>query len=409
MGFAATSEAAPSASEIRIHLSHICESGPFRASRRCQDLLTYLVERTLEGRQHILKERVIGVEVFNRATDYNPASDPVVRVGVGEVRKRLAQYYQANSSGGRAPRIAIPIGHYLPEFTWTEVAPSEPATLMVIERAPARRGRTLVWAVPVLAIAGAVGLWFGWHGRTAVDDFWGPAFHSRMAPLLVTERYGAGSFTHRLNAEWSRGDGESTASAKQLTSDIAATFSEAVMFGNVYALRSLDRLFSSKGGNPELRIGGEVTMSDMADRPVILVGYFNNPWAKNLAREKLRFTLTTERAPGAFTHTIRDSLDPSKRWSITSDRPWFEDTATSYAIITRLYDRSSGRFLVSIGGMTHLATSAAAEFVTRASSLEGLRQQAPKGWEKGNVQVVVQTDIVNRTAAPPKMVAAHFW
>ena len=147
----------------------------------------------------------------------------------------------------------------------------------------------------------------------------------------------------------------------------------------------------------------------MADRPVVLVGYFNNPWAKNLDAGKPRFVLATEHIGDKFVHTIRDSLNPSRQWSISSDRPWFEDTATSYAIVTRIYDYHSGSFLVSIAGMTHLGTSAAAEFLTRPSYLEELRRQAPSGWEKMNVQAVLQTNIVNQTAAPPKLLASHFW
>src|SRR4051812_37247983 len=167
MGFAATSEAAPSASDIRTHLSQICESTPFRASRRCQELLTYLVERTLEGRQDFLKERVIGVEVFNRATDYNPASDPVVRVSVGEVRKRLAQYYQANTDGGRAPRISVPTGHYLPEFTWIEPRQAEPpAAMAAAAEAPDIEGRPW-WAAAILAITAAAGVWVGLPPKNA--------------------------------------------------------------------------------------------------------------------------------------------------------------------------------------------------------------------------------------------------
>jgi hypothetical protein len=59
--------------------------------------------------------------------------------------------------------------------------------------------------------------------------------------------------------------------------------------------------------------------------------------------------------------------------------------------------------------MTHLATSAAAEFVTRPSFMEELQRRAPSGWDKMNIQVVLQTNIVNQTAAPPALLAAHVW
>jgi len=51
---------------IRRELALILASPAFRNSRRYSGLVTYLVERTLEGRGGELKERNIGVEVFGR-------------------------------------------------------------------------------------------------------------------------------------------------------------------------------------------------------------------------------------------------------------------------------------------------------------------------------------------------------
>ena len=81
--------------------------------------------------------------------------------------------------------------------------------------------------------------------------------------------------------------------------DIDATLGQAAMLGNLYALRDLDQVFAAKGQPPELRVGAELYTSDLAERPVILVGYFNNPWAKDLDSGHLRFTLfTSARLPG---------------------------------------------------------------------------------------------------------------
>jgi len=52
------------------------------------------VEQTLAGNEDNLKERTLGVEVFHRTPDYDTNLDPVVRLCAGEVRKRIAQYYQ---------------------------------------------------------------------------------------------------------------------------------------------------------------------------------------------------------------------------------------------------------------------------------------------------------------------------
>ena len=90
---------------ITTALDEILSSVPFTSSRQSQKLLRYLVEKSLIEDDDSLKERVIGVEVFGRPSDYNTGDDPIVRARVGEVRKRLAQYYQA----GPCQRARCPV------------------------------------------------------------------------------------------------------------------------------------------------------------------------------------------------------------------------------------------------------------------------------------------------------------
>jgi hypothetical protein len=131
---------------------------------------------------------VIGTEVFNRAPGYDPAADPIVRVTAAEIRKRLAQFYQENPDRApRAPSFRIAPGSYVPELY--ALASVEAEAL------PAKtRRETWKWLLPItLALLGtlvAVG-WSLWRPRSAVEQFWGPAFHSRRAPVIVIERYGA--------------------------------------------------------------------------------------------------------------------------------------------------------------------------------------------------------------------------
>src|SRR5687767_7680735 len=77
-----------------IQLERIVTSAHFRSSKRCSLFLRYVVEHARNNDFERLKERTIGVEVFDRAPHYDTNQDPVVRIAAGEVRKRLAQYYQ---------------------------------------------------------------------------------------------------------------------------------------------------------------------------------------------------------------------------------------------------------------------------------------------------------------------------
>lgn len=76
-------------SAVREEVDRLLASPEFRASRRCQDFLRFIVEQTLAGRTDLLKERTIGMEVFGKPTSYDPSDDATVRVKAGEIRRRL--------------------------------------------------------------------------------------------------------------------------------------------------------------------------------------------------------------------------------------------------------------------------------------------------------------------------------
>jgi hypothetical protein len=98
--------------QIRELLDDILRSVPFRTSRQCQDMFSYIVEHSLAGSDDLLRERVIGIEVFGRSPDYDTAEDPVVRVRAADVRKRLAQYYQLQKNSTAQWKVEIPTGSY---------------------------------------------------------------------------------------------------------------------------------------------------------------------------------------------------------------------------------------------------------------------------------------------------------
>src|SRR5438552_10497525 len=159
--------------QIEAILQDVLRSIPFRTSRQCQDLFRYIVEHSLAGSDESLRERVIGIEVFGRPADYDTAEDPVVRLRAADVRKRLAQYYQAQKSEPEHWKIDIPTGSYKAQFHPSEVVPpSRPGSATVIapvETVPpngetsmvssAPRGkRTLFWVSALLSGCIAVAL-----------------------------------------------------------------------------------------------------------------------------------------------------------------------------------------------------------------------------------------------------------
>ena len=100
---------------VRAELERMLLTPSFVQSGRCKRFLTYIVEKTLSGHATQLKERTIGINVFERANDYDTGDDSIVRVTANEVRKRISQFYQ-EAPQAHLIQIELPRGSYVPEF-----------------------------------------------------------------------------------------------------------------------------------------------------------------------------------------------------------------------------------------------------------------------------------------------------
>jgi hypothetical protein len=76
-------------------VDHVLQSGTFGHAPSSRRLLKYLADRALEGGAEQLKEYTIGVEAFGKSVDYDPRQDSTVRIQIGRLRQRLADYYRA--------------------------------------------------------------------------------------------------------------------------------------------------------------------------------------------------------------------------------------------------------------------------------------------------------------------------
>src|SRR5271165_1544992 len=110
--------------EVEAELQRILASPIFRKAPRHSRFLSFVVRKALDGSGDSVKEYLIGLEVFDREPDYDPGSDPVVRVEAGRLRSRLADYYR--KVGRLDPiHIALPKGTYVPLFYRNGIAPAE--------------------------------------------------------------------------------------------------------------------------------------------------------------------------------------------------------------------------------------------------------------------------------------------
>lgn len=106
----------PAGYEVATQVETICKSDLFARATRGKRLFRYLVESALGHRQRSeMKEVVIGMEVFGKPGNYDPKKDAIVRVSVGQLREKLAEYYETE---GRTERVVIriPLGSYVPDI-----------------------------------------------------------------------------------------------------------------------------------------------------------------------------------------------------------------------------------------------------------------------------------------------------
>jgi TolB-like protein/Flp pilus assembly protein TadD len=107
--------AKPSLEEVWAQVDKILTSRLFARSERLCRFLRFCVEHTLEEKGDQLKEQLVGVEVFDRKGDYDPRTDPIVRVEAMRLRSKLKAYY-ASSGRPDCVLVELPKGAYVPTF-----------------------------------------------------------------------------------------------------------------------------------------------------------------------------------------------------------------------------------------------------------------------------------------------------
>lgn len=101
--------------QIREELSRVLESPLFVQSDRLGRFLRFTIETTLAGQARVLKEYLIGTEVYDRKPPYHPSTDSIVRGEARRLRSQLKEYYE---SAGKNDPIFIYYrpGSYVPVF-----------------------------------------------------------------------------------------------------------------------------------------------------------------------------------------------------------------------------------------------------------------------------------------------------
>jgi hypothetical protein len=414
--------------ELLQQLERIVTSKHFRNSKRYPTLLRFVVEQTLAGHADSLKERTLGITVFDRPNDYDTNADPIVRVTAGEIRKRIAQYYQ-EPEHQHEWRIDLPLGSYVPHFgpssSTSNIGFAEPvveegetrasiSTPSPLERdlatlqAPATETISSRWqslslvAVVVILLMAVLLLAFRTPAsRTmspAISYFWKPLVSSRNPVLVVL---GEHSLDRNGNDSPVIPD-ESPAEDRPKDMLSAMVRSNLVSLGDVTAysratdlLTQQSQLYRTKGAN-------ESTLEELRQGPVLLIGGLNNAWTLRLtAALRYRFF-----ARDKLSSEIFDSKHPEMAWRFDNMQRT-KGTSTDYAIVASYYDQSIAQRVLVIAGVGVAGTQAAAEFVTSNEEMQSWFSSVKTNQQ--NVELVLSTDIFNGQSGPPRVVATATW
>jgi len=428
---------------IRLALDQVLSSPPFRNTQQCQNLLRYIVKHTLSGEDNLLRERVIGSEILGRRPDYEPGEDPIVRLRVADVRKRLAQFYQS------APKelgvhIDIPSGSYRatfclgdgsnsalhepnPPLESLEAHPVDSESHSLLQGPDSRQTapvvaaeihpslfRRHIWrnyaAVALLLLAAAVLAW-SWNGAqtSQFSAFWGP-WNGSSKPVIIAigsnavyrlsdnmlEQYAR---THQLETHGQEFFVPLAPDATVKGGDLTPAENSFVALGDVAAVSNIVASLTRQKQSLQERFPNDISFAELRNSPSLLVGGFNNPMTLELTKN-LRFVLGAR-------NEIDDRQDHNRRWLLHASED-SHDTE-DYAIVTRLTQTHDDAPMLSVAGMGQYGTLAAADYICSPTAISELTHQLPRHWASRNLQLVLHVKVVDFKPAATEVVAIHTW
>jgi hypothetical protein len=402
---------------VQQQLEKLLATPLFNSSRRYPSFLRFVVTRVLAGQTDQLKERILGVEIFGRPADYDTNSDPIVRVTAAEIRKRIEQYYQ-DPRHSQEIRLFLPSGSYAPQFSWpghpsgipsttvelaahaaetsVVLATSVPATPLLLPPKPTfwRRWRMVVGLALLVALLASSAIWYA-SRPPVLKQFWEP-FVKSSEPVLFCIADQNQYSTIRLR----------DAADPQRITTLSDTM-DTIIIDDVSPLVNVAGMLRTYGKT--YRVLGESTTSltDLRRGPSVFIGAYDNSWTLRLT-SPLRFHFANDLAMTKF--WIEDRANPEKReWLLDRSQQLQTGVYKDYAIVARLVDPNTGQFVVVAAGIGRGGTVAAGEFLVDAHQMDEMLNQVPRDWKRKNLEIVLETQVIQGPSGPPRICAVHVW
>jgi hypothetical protein len=401
---------------VRDALRAILESPQFSKSKRYPAFLEYVVKSTLEGDDGALKERVLAAEVFGRSLDYDSATDSVVRVAAGEVRRRLAQYYNENPE---APvRIDLPIGSYTAEFqfrstptdgnpvehsqkTVNDLATDSEPVIEDDEVAGHRRQTKYLRVIAVSAVLAVLvaGVTFRALRRAdPVKNLWLALLPKGQPAMILPGRI--------PNYTPGPGVGQQLGSNPNFYARSVLSLEDAIVLARVCSL------FREYQHDCNISEASTVPLENISGKSLVLIGGFNNVWMMKLLAQlpyQLQYYGGTWASPTGIRAVVEHKPTGNTPMWTTREGASGPQAVIDYVILAKFHSEITDSMVVAIAGLHPAGTISGAEYLFSPEKIGQLFSTAPKGWKGVNFEAVLQIDVMSDSPGRPNVVAARFW
>jgi hypothetical protein len=436
-------------------------SGPhFARSPLLSKFLLFVVAETLEGHSGEITEHQIGVQVFDRPSDYRTLEDNIVRNYARQLRKRLAEHF-AEQGALEPVRIDIPVGGYVPVFVpASEAHVAEPGTVPVhatvhvspdhfapiAAAVPAHPGEA---AFPAVAPAAAppsrwkriVGFFLlaGVYSAAliAVTLFWSARFLPRNArpveqpapepaQALWTALFSGPANSYIVPSDAGFNLLEDLARRPVPLADyIAGSYrelplagvdahsasdlrsQELVPFVDLQIATALAHLRENNSQRVLIRFPRDLRLDDLKSANAVIIGSVgSNPWAA-IAESNANFRIV-DRAGMQGAEIINLKPQPGEDASYLSH--WNEPAHETFAIIAFLPNLSGNGHLLILEGLDVAGTQAAAEMLLRPSAIEPVLKRATR--PDGSLrpfEVLLRSTSIESNATGTQVIASRFY
>jgi hypothetical protein len=399
---------------VEQQLELLLASPLFHSSKRYPKFLRFVVARALAGQTDQLKERILGVEIFDRPADYDTNTDPIVRVTAAEIRKRIEHYYQDHKHKHEI-RMILPAGSYAPQFYWPGHPSGPPLTSLALPNdasdalnappvatlpvVPRSRRTFLARRVPAVALAGltmliaATAVWQV-SRPPVLKQFWEPFVNSQ-SPVLICVADQSQYSTIRLR------DAADPSHEITLPDSMVA-----LIIDDVSPLVNVAALLRTFGKTSRVLAESNTTLTDLRRAPSIFIGAFDNSWTLRLT-SPLRFHFANDAAMNKL--WIEDRSNPGNHHWMMDRTVQQTGTYSDYAIVARFVDPNIEQLVVVGAGIGRGGTVAAGEFLVDEQRMDEMLKAVPGDWKRKNIEIVLETQVIGERSGPPHVSAVYVW